>query len=360
MDKPESIGTLTDEFSELLDLLLEEQIPAVLANKIGELCVSRGFPSTGKAFFHKTLQTGDNTDEALNNLAVLSFHNGDHMQSEQYLYQSISVNPANWPARQNLADLYASVPQLAERSGDEFVHCPCCNGVFPAFIAGGPNLRPNAYCPRCGSLERHRLLWLFLREKTNFFSANLKVLHVAPEKIFQEAFKMLPNLDYISADLASPLAMIKMDVTDIQFADNTFDVIICSHVLEHVPGDRKAMRELLRVLKPGGWAILQVPIDMTRAETFEDPGITDPAERQRLFGQDDHVRWYGRDYGERLRESGFEVNVQSFAREMSPESVQRTGIVLDEDIFFCLKPLLNAKEAPRRQNKMPGQIHAPI
>lgn len=360
MYKPESIEMLTDEFSELLDLLLEEQIPAVLANKIGELCVSHGFPSTGKAFFHKALQTGVTTDEALNNLAVLSFHNGDHMQSEQYLYQSISMNPANWPARQNLADLYASVPQLAERTGDEFVYCPCCNGVFPAFIAGGPNLRPNAYCPRCGSLERHRLLWLFLREKTNFFSANLKVLHVAPEKIFQEAFKMLPNLDYVSADLASPLAMIKMDVTDIQFADNTFDVIICSHVLEHVPDDRKAMRELLRVLKPGGWAILQVPIDMNRSETFEDPGITDPAERQRLFGQDDHVRWYGRDYPERLRESGFEVNVQSFAREMSPESVQRAGIVLDEDIFFCLKTLLNAKEAPRSQNKMPGQIQALI
>lgn len=326
---------------ELLNLLKSEDIPADLANNIGVICVNSGFITSGSDFFVKALQADANTDKAHNNLGTVSYQFGDYLSAEQQFYKAIEVNPSNWDARRNLVELYRLVPQLAERVADHFVHCPCCNGNFPGFIAGGPNMRPNAYCPRCGSLERHRLMWLYLKERTDFFTKQLKVLHIAPEKIYQDAFQAMPNLDYVSADISSPLAMIKMDITDIPFEENTFDVIICSHVLEHVPDDRKAMRELLRVLKPDGWAILQVPIDMNRAETFEDPTVTDPTERQRLFGQDDHVRWYGRDYPDRLRESGFIVSIEKFASEMTPDNICRIGIVSTEDIYRCYKNTVN-------------------
>jgi len=135
--------------------------------------------------------------------------------------------------------------------------CPCCDGCFRKFLFFGAKPRPNARCPRCGSLERHRLLWLYLRNKINFFSDHLKVLDIAPIHFFQKKCKKLKNLDYISADISSPIAMIKMDITDINLHDNQFDCIICYHVLEHILDDEKAMRELFRVLKPGGWAILQ-------------------------------------------------------------------------------------------------------
>lgn len=344
MSQPDSIMTA---FTRIMELLRHEDLPAALYVKAGEICYSINQLDMARNLFLLASERHADYGDAINNLGVIAFHSGDTLAAEQYFYKALSANPANWDARRNLADLYSQVTQLVERNDKNLVYCPCCNGNFPSFIAGGPNLRPNAYCPRCGSLERHRLLWLYLKERTNFFTEQLKVLHVAPEKILQEAFQILPNLDYVSADLASPLAMIKMDITDIPFDDHAFDVIICSHVLEHIPDDRKAMRELLRVLKPGGWAILQVPIDLNRAETFEDPTITDPAERQRLFGQDDHVRWYGRDYPNRLRESGFEVSIQSFAAELPAELVKRTGIVTGEDIYFCHKTLTKPIAIPR-------------
>jgi SAM-dependent methyltransferase len=142
-------------------------------------------------------------------------------------------------------------------------------------------------------------------------------------------------INYLSADLSAPSAIVKMDITDIQYPDNTFDVIYCSHVLEHIPDDRRAMREFYRVLKPDCWAILHVPITANR--TFEDPAVIDPKERERLFGQFDHVRRYGPDYKDRLMEAGFSLTVDGFVRELDNRTVRRFGLMRDEDVYFCRK-----------------------
>jgi len=165
--------------------------------------------------------------------------------------------------------------------------------------------RENALAPLSMSLERHRLIWLYLKKKTTFFSEKQRFLHVAPEYCFLRKFKKLNNLDYITGDLISPWADVKMDITDIPFGDNEFDMAMCNHVFEHVDEDHKAMTEFFRVLKPGGWAIFQVPIDINREVTYEDDSITDSKEREKHFWQHDHVRLYGRDYGARLAKAGF-------------------------------------------------------
>jgi SAM-dependent methyltransferase len=197
------------------------------------------------------------------------------------------------------------------------VECPVCGGQFRKFMPYGYNkVRYNALCPKCLSLERHRLLWLFLKSKTGFFSDKLKVLHVAPEQCFYKRFRKMENLTYITADLESPLADIKLDIQEMPFGNYEFDVVICNHVLEHVPNDRKAMGEIFRVLKPGGFAVLQVPIDFSAESTYEDPSITDPAEREKHFRQKDHYRLYGRDYLTRLKEAGFTVQDENFFTSM--------------------------------------------
>ena len=218
--------------------------------------------------------------------------------------------------------------------GNRYI-CPCCGWRFRTLLPYGNKKRPNVGCPRCNSAERHRLLWLYLKNKTNFFSDNLKVLHFAPEYIFQKTLRFMSNLDYISADLNSPMAMVKMDITNILYEDNSFDVILCSHVLEHVVDDRKAMRELFRVLKPGGWGILQVPI--LRDKTFEDLSIVSPEDRERIFGQKDHVRIYGCDYKDRLEEAGFTVKVDGYVRELGDDKIKKHGLSEDQDIYFCAK-----------------------
>jgi len=216
-------------------------------------------------------------------------------------------------------------------------HCTVCGKDSLKFFDGGViEKRAEACCPQCGSLERHRLLLPVLREKTNLFEANgLKLLHVAPEKFLHQRLRVLPDVDYISADLEPGRADVEMDITNIQYEDNSFDAILCSHVLEHVPDDRKAMREFFRVLKPGGWAVLAVPINVD--ETVEDPSITDPAERIRLFGQDDHVRRYGPDYFDRLEEAGFQIERLRGADLMSDTRVLQCRIDPDEEVPVCKK-----------------------
>jgi len=160
------------------------------------------------------------------------------------------------------------------------------------------------------------------------------MLHVAPERSLGVILRSTPNLDYLSGDLDPKAAMVQMDITDIHYPDNSFDVIYCSHVLEHVPADRTAMRELARVLKPGGWAVLAVPI--TRQQTLEDARVTSQADRTRLFGQSDHVRAYGADFADRLRECGFEVMIDSFAASLDDATVYKYGLSR-ENINVCRK-----------------------
>jgi SAM-dependent methyltransferase len=215
--------------------------------------------------------------------------------------------------------------------------CPCCGGRFRRFVPGGTRSRREATCPRCGSLERHRLLWLYLRERTPLFHAPLRVLHVAPEPPIAKALAALPALDYVTADLNPARPMLQLDETAIPYPDESFDAILCIHVLEHVPADRLAMRELHRVLRRGGFAVLQSPVRHRQAATYEDPTITTPAGRHAAFGQADHLRVYGKDYRERLAAAGFQVTVDRFARSLGPALRQRYGLKR-ERIYLCTRP----------------------
>ena len=218
------------------------------------------------------------------------------------------------------------------------VECPVCQKRFRKFLPyGRVNPRPNALCPSCLALERHRLMWRYLQQKTNFFTADLKVLHVAPELCFIKRFEAMANLDYITADIESPLAKVKMDLHDIPFEAGTFDVAFCNHVMEHVTDDIQCMKELHRVLKPGGWAIIQSPMDFDRAETYEDASITSPAEREKAFLQSDHLRLYGMDYHERLEKSGFNVTIDHFVQEINLLERERYALPGKEIIYFCQK-----------------------
>ena len=220
--------------------------------------------------------------------------------------------------------------------------------------------RNNVLSPSTLSLERHRLLWLYLNEETDFFKSELvsdssftntkriklrdaetnsalKVLHFAPEQAFYKLFRNQKNLDYITTDLFSPLADVKADICNLPFEDNQYDVILCNHVLEHIPDDTKAMQELYRVLKPGGMAILQIPQDLSRATTFADDSITDQKERAKIFGQYDHVRIYGRDYFDKLRSIGFKVIEEDYTNKIAPELVEKYCLAKGEIIPVCFK-----------------------
>lgn len=192
--------------------------------------------------------------------------------------------------------------------------------------------RPNALCPGTLSLERHRLLWLYLQRKTTLLENKLKVLHIAPEQVFYSRFKRFNHWDYTTTDLYSPLADVKADICDLPFIDGTFDLILCNHVLEHIPDDLKAMEELYRVLKKGGTLIAQVPLEAERSTTFEDNNITDKAKRTEIFGQYDHVRIYGIDYYRRLESVGFKTKRVDFLKELSAEEIDKFALPIEEQI----------------------------
>lgn len=209
---------------------------------------------------------------------------------------------------------------------------------FKTFLPYGyGNQRNNVLSPSTLSLERHRLLWLYLKNETDFFSKNVKVLHFAPEQAFYNRFKKQKNLNYTTTDLESPLADVKADICNLPFENDAYDVILCNHVLEHIPDDIKAMQELYRVLKPGGMAILQIPQDLSREKTFEDNSITDKAERAKIFGQYDHVRVYGRDYFDKLRSIGFKVDEVDYTTKLSKEEVEKYCLAKGEIIPVCYK-----------------------
>lgn len=196
--------------------------------------------------------------------------------------------------------------------------------------------RPDAQCIHCNSLERHRFIWLFLETQTNLFNGHSKrMLHVAPEPCFEQKFRQSVGEGYITADLNNPRAQIKMDITDIPFEDQSFDIIYCCHVLEHVPDDRKALREFYRVLSKQGWAILVVPINAK--QTFEDAAVTDPKEREKAFGQWDHVRVYGPDFIDRIKEAGFHVEKFTPVDFLSETQIRQYGTTRDSSLYYCTR-----------------------
>ncbi|MDD7915832.1 class I SAM-dependent methyltransferase [Polaribacter ponticola] len=199
--------------------------------------------------------------------------------------------------------------------------------------------RENALSPSTLSLERHRLMWLFLKDETSFFTSKkeLKTLHIAPEQCFLDLFRNQKNLDYTTSDLESPIADVKADICNLPFEDNTFNVVFCNHVLEHITDDTKAMQELFRVMKKGGFGIFQIPQDLSRDVTFEDNTITDKKERAKIFGQYDHVRVYGRDYFNKLRSIGFKVDEIDYTKKIAPEKLERFCLMKNEILPVCYK-----------------------
>lgn len=215
---------------------------------------------------------------------------------------------------------------------------PIDGNSFKNFLPYGyGHQRNNVLAPGTLSLERHRLLWLYLKNETDFFTAPRKVLHFAPEQAFYKRFRNLKNLEYTTTDLNSPLADVKADICNLPFEDNSYDLILCNHVLEHIPDDTKAMQELYRIMKTGGMGIFQIPQDLSRETTFEDNSITDPKERARIFGQYDHVRVYGRDYFDKLRSIGFRVIEEDYTKKLTPEEVTRYCLANGEIIPIVYK-----------------------
>ena len=213
--------------------------------------------------------------------------------------------------------------------------CPVCGTKRRKFLPYGyVTSRDNALCPNCLSLERHRLLWLWLQRESDLFESRPRLLHVAPEVCLMRHLRRTyasggNREDYVTADLESPLADLHFDIQQIPLADESFDVIFCNHIMEHVEDDRRAMSELYRVMRRGGWGVILSPVELTRATTFEDDSITDEAERTRIFGQYDHCRVYGRDYADRLREVGFEVEDLDYAASLTPDERARFALPVD-------------------------------
>lgn len=216
-------------------------------------------------------------------------------------------------------------------------HCPICNyrGNFRNYRG-----RVAAHCPQCASLERHRLVWLFWRDRTDLLDARPKrMLHMAPEPCFRQRLPRVPGLDYLTGDLnpKAARAMRKLNLTKLDLPSDHFDAVYASHILEHIHDDLAAMRELFRVTRSTGWAVLQVPLRLGE-HTQYDPGLRTPQARKQAYGQHNHVRQYGElDYGPRLEEAGFRVAAIPFAADWGQDTVSRYGVCRHERIYLCTK-----------------------
>jgi SAM-dependent methyltransferase len=222
------------------------------------------------------------------------------------------------------------------------VFCPCCKSTFREFAPFSIWKKPNSWCVKCGSLERHRSMWMYLEDQTDIYKKPVKVLHVAPEKFFFNRFKKADNIDYYPADILPHLYQKGtrfIDLLNPDVAPETFDVIICNHVFSYIDDDKTAMRNVYNLLKPGGWGILQVALDKTKAVTHEDLSIKDPKERERVFGLNDHVRYYGLDYEDKLREAGFTVLVDDYTAQFSDDDIFKYGFWKGDPFFYVTKPL---------------------
>lgn len=238
---------------------------------------------------------------------------------------------------QNLATTFS--PVLAFWYRGDALEDPIDKRRYRKFLAYGyGNERANALSPGTMSLERHRALYLYLSHCTDIFTRPLKMLHIAPERSLGNMFRKQANIDYISADLLSPWAMVHFDAHAIPYRDNTFDVVIANHILEHVQDDRRVMAEMYRVMKPGGFGVFQVPLDEALDKTREDPFLRDEAEQHRLFGQKDHVRQYGIDYLDRLASVGFEVKNLHLGEVLPELDLTKYAVQPWESIPVCFKP----------------------
>ncbi len=214
---------------------------------------------------------------------------------------------------------------------------PINNKSYSYFFPYGYNKqRKNALCPGTFSLERHRLLWLYLKKETDFFNSNNKILHFAPEQCFHKFFKFFFK-NYTTTDLNSPIVDIKADICNLPFNDNSFDYILCNHVLEHIYDDDKAMKEIFRVLNKNGIAILQVPIDIKNDLTHEGRDIDDKEVRNKLFGQYDHLRMYGLDYFKKLKKVGFDVKNIDYLSKLTKEEIEKFSLTNAGTIPVCIK-----------------------
>jgi len=216
------------------------------------------------------------------------------------------------------------------------VQCPCCDRRWAAFVPDWN--RPDAICPGCGSHERHRALWLHLRDRAGVGERPLRMLHFAPEHALDRRLEPLPELERVTCDLDGGGVDVAADITALPFEDACFDAVLCSHVLEHVDDDRAAMAELARVLRPGGWLVVLVPIDHDRRRTYEDAGVTEPSERERAFWQHDHMRLYAPDIADRLRAAGLDVSPERPAQRLPAADNARYGLMESETIFHCTRP----------------------
>jgi SAM-dependent methyltransferase len=197
--------------------------------------------------------------------------------------------------------------------------CNVCGKSFRKMIPHGNTPRPNAKCPNCLSLERTRVLWFYLKNHVVDNTQQLKILHFAPEYGLKKVLRKYQNLDYKNVDLNPDLAEEVVDITNIPYPENSFDLILCSHVLGHVPDEKKAVDELFRVLKPDGQALVMTIINWNSEKTFEDPNITSASERLENYTEPDLVRLHGADFADRLRKSGFHVEVIDYAAKLGSE-----------------------------------------
>ena len=214
------------------------------------------------------------------------------------------------------------------------VHCPLCGHGFDRFKDDWN--RPRALCWRCGSHERHRAQWLLLERRPELLAGARSLLHFSPEWCLRRKLGARPGLRYVTTDLdPSQDVDLRLDLTALDLRDRAFDAVICSHVLEHVPDDAAAMRELRRIMAPGGVALVMVPLALDRDATYEDPSITAPEERERAFLQRDHVRLYAPDVADRLRAAGFAVETVDLHAELGPAAAARHGLLASDLIYLC-------------------------